>query len=265
MVHSLACTLKADFKRIQFTPDLMPSDVTGVNIFQVSSGSFRFQAGPVFTDLLLADEVNRAPAKTQSALLEAMQERQVTVDGETKRLSPLFTVFATQNPIEYEGTYPLPEAQLDRFLFKVLIPYPSAEEEQRILANYQAGFDAADTATFPLHVVAESEALTAMRDCARSVHVDEKVMGYIVEVVRASRAAPGLALGGSPRAEVMLFQASKALSALRGRSFVSPDEVKHLAPAVLRHRLMLTPEAEIEGRTPDDCVREVLSRVEVPR
>jgi MoxR-like ATPase len=265
MVHSLACTLKADFKRIQFTPDLMPSDVTGVNIFQVSSGSFCFQAGPVFTDLLLADEVNRAPAKTQSALLEAMQERQVTVDGETKRLSPLFTVFATQNPIEYEGTYPLPEAQLDRFLFKVLIPYPSAEEEQRILANYQAGFDAADTATFPLHVVAESEALTAMRDCARSVHVDEKVMGYIVEVVRASRAAPGLALGGSPRAEVMLFQASKALSALRGRSFVSPDEVKHLAPAVLRHRLMLTPEAEIEGRTPDDCVREVLSRVEVPR
>lgn len=265
MVRTLARVVGADFKRIQFTPDLMPSDVTGVNIFQVSTGTFRFQPGPVFTDLLLADEINRAPAKTQSALLEAMQEKQVTVDGQRKPLSDLFTVFATQNPIEYEGTYPLPEAQLDRFLLKVLVPYPEAEEERRILANYQAGFDASDPDTFGVEPVADRRAVSAMRACVKDIHVEASVMDYIVQVVRASRGASGLTLGASPRAAVMLFQASKALSALRGRDFVSPDEVKRMAPAVLRHRLLLTPEVEIEGRTPDDCIQEILSQVEVPR
>jgi MoxR-like ATPase len=265
MVQALARTVKASAKRVQFTPDLMPSDITGVNVFQMPTGTFRFQAGPVFTDLLLADEINRAPAKTQSALLEAMQEKQVTVDGKARPLPELFTVVATQNPIEYEGTYPLPEAQLDRFLCKVLVQYPTAEDEQQILVNYQAGFDASDPATFGVEAVADTHAMAAMRQCVRSVHVDEKVMAYVVELVRTSRTTPGLSFGASPRAAVMLFGASKALAALRGRGFVTPDEVKSLAPAVLRHRLMLTPEVEIEGRTSDDCIQEILSSTEVPR
>jgi MoxR-like ATPase len=218
----------------------------------------------VFTDLLLADEINRAPAKTQSALLEAMQERRVTVDGVEHRLPALFTTFATQNPVEYEGTYPLPEAELDRFLAKVLVGYPTEAEEIGILDRYAAGFDAEREETFGLRKVAGPERIEAMRAAVEKVHVEPGVRAYATAVVRATREPGAIALGASPRATVALFKMARAGAALRGRDYATPDDVKDAAPPVLRHRVALTPEAEIEGDTPDAAVRRILERVEVP-
>ncbi len=264
LVRALAGALGARFGRIQFTPDLVPSDVTGVSVFREAERRFEFVPGPVFTDLLLADEINRAPAKTQSALLEAMQERQVTVDGEARPLGPLFTVFATQNPVEYEGTYPLPEAQLDRFLLKVRVPYPTMESEVAILDLYAEGFDPElPGGATPASVLGEGE-LERLRTAVEQVHVSPDVRRYVAEVVRATRNHDGFTLGASPRATVALFRASRAAALLEGRDFVTPDDVKSLVPAVLRHRVMVAPELEVEGRTADDVLADVLLRVKVP-
>jgi MoxR-like ATPase len=265
LVRALALAIQGAFRRIQFTPDIMPADIVGVNVYRSERGAFEFRAGPLFCDLLLGDEINRAPAKTQSALLEAMQERQVSVDGETRPLSPVFTAFATQNPIEYEGTYPLPEAQLDRFMFKTLITYPDESCEQKILQRYQSGFDAERVETFGITPAASVADLAAARNTVRRLHVAEPVIQYITAIVRATRGFHAIALGASPRAAVMLLQAGRALALLRGREFVIPDDIRDLAAPTLRHRIILNPEAEIEGLTADQCVRQVLERVEVPR
>jgi MoxR-like ATPase len=265
LVRALALAIQGQFHRIQFTPDLMPADIVGVNMFQSRSATFQFSPGPIFCDLLLADEVNRAPAKAQSALLEAMQEQQVSVDGQEHRLSPVFTTFATQNPIEYEGTYPLPEAQLDRFLFKTIVGYPEKPQEVEILNRYQAGFDAVRLATFDIQPCTNVEELTQVRAAVRQVKVEPPVLDYITSIIRATRGLQWLALGASPRASVMLFMASKGLAVLRGRAYVTPDDVRDLAAPVLRHRIVLNPEAEIEGMTADQCVTRILERVEVPR
>jgi MoxR-like ATPase len=269
-VRAFARAVAARFRRIQFTPDLMPADVTGVSMWSSpggagGTGEFVFREGPVFGDLVLADEINRAPAKTQSALLEAMQERRVTVDGRSHALPPLFTVVATQNPVEYEGTYPLPEAQLDRFLVKVVVPYPERTEELAILDRYVAGFDAEVESTFGTRPVATVEDVLAARASLHQVHCEPRVLGYITDLVRATRKTPSLVLGASPRAAVALFKCARAAAALAGRDFVAPDDVKAMAPAVLRHRVAAAPELEVEGRTSDDAVRSVLERVEVPR
>ena len=238
LARSLAASLRCSFSRIQFTPDLMPSDVTGVNVFESVTGEFRFRPGPLFADIVLADEINRAPAKTQSALLEAMQEYQVSIDGQTRELPHCFTVVATQNPIEYEGTYPLPEAQLDRFLMKVTIDYPGENEERAMLRMTQA---LGEKALKPFSVIEP------------------------LRLIRQSRSFASLTLGGSPRAAIMLLQAAKALAVLRGKDYVTPDEVQVMALPVLRHRIRLTPEAEIEGLTPDACIQSLLAQVEIPR
>lgn len=265
LARALARVTGARFHRVQFTPDLMPSDITGVNIYHTASGEFLFRQGPVFCDVLLADEINRAPAKTQAALLEAMAEDQATVDGVTHALSPVFTVFATQNPVEFEGTYPLPEAQLDRFMLHIRIGYPAEEEELNILHRVEAGFDAADLDTARLQAVADVGALVAMRREVRGIRVESAIRRYITQIVRGTRALPHLSLGASPRAGVMLMLAAKAQAVLRGRDYATPDDVKDIAPAVLRHRIVLIPEVEIEGRSADDCIRELLLQVEVPR
>jgi MoxR-like ATPase len=265
LVRALALAVQGEFHRIQFTPDLMPADMVGVNMFQAHSASFQFSPGPIFCDLLLADEINRAPAKTQSALLEAMQEQQVSVDGQVHRLSPVFTTFATQNPIEYEGTYPLPEAQLDRFLFKIVVGYPEKQQEIEILNRYQAGFDAAHLATFDIQPCTSVPELAQRRAAVRQVRVEPPVLEYITSIVRGTRGLQWLTLGASPRASVMLFMASKGLAVLRGRDYVIPDDVRDMAGPVLRHRIVLNPEAEIEGMTADQCVARALERIEVPR
>ncbi len=265
LVRALALAVRGAFHRVQFTPDVMPADIVGVNVYRDDLHAFEFRPGPVFCDLLLGDEINRAPAKTQSALLEAMQERQVSVDGDTRPLSPVFTTFATINPIEYEGTYPLPEAQLDRFMFKTLVGYPERADEEEILRRYQSGFDASRAATFGIRPVMSTADLTAARQAVAAVRVAPEVMTYTTAVVRATRGFPAIALGASPRAAVTLFQGSKALAVLRGRDFVTPDDVRDLAGPTLRHRIVLNPEAEIEGTTADDCIRQVLERVAVPR
>ena len=265
LVRALALAIRGQFHRVQFTPDLMPADIVGVSVFHSASGEFHFNRGPVFCDLLLGDEINRAPAKTQSALLEAMQEQQVSVDREVYPLSPVFTAFATQNPIEYEGTYPLPEAQLDRFLLKILIGYPEKEQEIGILERYQGGFDAARTATFGIEPATSVEELAEVRAAVRKLTVAQPLMEYIVSIVRGTREHTSLTLGASPRAAVMLFLASKGLAVLRGRAFVTPDDIRDMAAPVLRHRVILNPEAEIEGITADRCIAGVLERVEVPR
>jgi MoxR-like ATPase len=243
----------------------MPADIVGVNMFQSHTGGFQFSPGPIFCDLLLADEINRAPAKTQSALLEAMQEQQVSVDGQEHRLSDAFTTFATQNPVEYEGTYPLPEAQLDRFLFKTVVGYPEKQQEVEILNRYQAGFDAARTATFGIQPCTSVAELAELRAAVRRVRVEQPVLEYITSIIRGTRGLPWLMLGASPRASVMLLLAGKGLAVLQGRSYVVPDDVRDLAAPVLRHRIVLNPEAEIEGMTADQCVARVLERIEVPR
>ena len=264
LVRSLSAALGLRFARIQFTPDLMPSDVTGVNVLRDPARGFEFQPGPVFTDLLLGDEINRAPAKTQAALLEAMAERQVTVDGVSRPLGPMFTVFATQNPVEHEGTYPLPEAQLDRFLIKAVMPYPSREAELELLARYEQGFDAErlDDAAMPSALSAAE--VTALRALVDHVRVAEDVRAYVADITRSTREERMLALGASPRATVALFRASRGMAVLEGRDFVTPDDVKGIAPAVLRHRIALSPELEVEGRTADDVLAALLDRIRVP-
>jgi MoxR-like ATPase len=264
LVRALAAALGLRFSRIQFTPDLMPSDVTGVNVLRDPAKGFEFQAGPVFTDLLLGDEINRAPAKTQSALLEAMAERQVTVDGKSRPLGDAFTVFATQNPIEHEGTYPLPEAQLDRFLVKTVMPYPSREAELELLARYDAGFDAERLSAVDMPSALAGADAVAIRQLVDGVRVAPEVRVYIADITRSTREERMLSLGASPRATVALFRAARAAAVLEGRNFVIPDDVKGVTPAVLRHRINLAPELEVEGRSPDDVLGALLARVRVP-
>ncbi len=265
MARTLALLVRADFKRVQFTPDLMPSDVVGTQVFDLGTGQFRLRRGPIFTQLLLGDEINRAPAKTQSALLEAMEEHQVTIEGERLPLPEPFFVVATQNPIEYEGTYPLPEAQLDRFLFKLLIDYPPGEVELEVLRRYHHGFDARQLEQAGLRPLITPEALETCRAEIRAVVVEDGVIGYIGAIAQESRRSPDLLLGGSPRASIALLLAAKAYAAIQGRGFVTPDDVKALVRPVYRHRVILRPEAEIEGLTPDTALGRVLGRVEVPR
>ncbi|MEO7095604.1 MAG: AAA family ATPase [Polyangiales bacterium] len=264
LVRTLASCLDLKFSRIQFTPDLMPSDVTGVNVLRDPARGFEFQPGPIFTDLLLGDEINRAPAKTQSALLEAMAERQVTVDGVSRPLGESFTVFATQNPVEHEGTYPLPEAQLDRFLVKTVMPYPTREAELELLARYENGFDAErlDASSMPA-ALAPADAV-ALRHLVDSVRVAPEVRVYVADITRSTREERMLSLGASPRATVALFRAARAAAVLEGRDFVTPDDVKGVTPAVLRHRINLAPELEVEGRSTDDVLDALLARVRVP-
>jgi MoxR-like ATPase len=257
--------LELRFGRVQFTPDLMPTDLIGVNVLDELKRDFSFHAGPLFTDLLLADEINRAPAKTQAALLEAMQERQITVDGHTRPLPAGFTVFATQNPVEYEGTYPLPEAQLDRFLLKIVIGYPGAEAERAILDRYVDGFSADRADTYGITPMLGGGEIIQLRQAVSAVHVEPIVRDYVTRIVRATREEPSLALGASPRAGVALFLASRAEAFLSGRDFVTPDDVKALALPVLRHRVVLTPEAEVEGQTVDERLAGLLNTIPAPR
>ncbi|MBV9040124.1 MAG: MoxR family ATPase [Acidimicrobiia bacterium] len=263
LAKALAASLELDFKRLQFTPDLMPSDVVGQLIYERQE--FRFRPGPVFTNLLLADEVNRTPPKTQAALLEAMEERQVSVEGEPRPLPKPFLVVATQNPVEYEGTYPLPEAQLDRFLLKVLVDYPSAEEEAAILGRHDAGLDPHDLASIGVRAVAGAADLAAARSEVGAVTVDDRVREYIVAIVRATRVSPSVSLGASPRGATMLLWTAKAWAWLAGKPFVTPDEVKAVALPTLRHRIELRPDVELEGGTPDGVLKGVLASVPVPR
>ena len=263
LVRTLALALDVRFGRIQFTPDLMPADITGITLL-TGTHEFSFRPGPIFADLVLADEINRAPAKTQAALLEAMQERTVTVDGKSHRLSPTFTVFATQNPIEFEGTYPLPEAELDRFMAKVLVGYPPAEVEQGILTRYVEGFEADRTDTYGVRAVVNAEGLERLRRQVDAVRVEPRITGYITAIVRATREAASLTLGASPRAGVALFKAARAAALLEARDYVIPDDVKRLAPAILRHRINVAPELELEGVTADQALKAILDRTEAP-
>jgi len=265
MVKALAVTAGTSFNRIQFTPDLLPSDILGTNVFDIGRTEFRFRPGPVFASFVLADEVNRTPPKTQAALLEAMEERSVSVDGETHMLPGDFTVFATQNPVEYEGTYPLPEAQLDRFLIKLKIDYPAEKEEREVLRRYDTGFDPHDLNKAGVKPVLKQEDWPAIKAEVDAVRVEQGVLDYILAVVRSTRRHRAVALGASPRAGIALVRGSKALAALRGKSYITPDEVQTLAPPVLRHRLLLTPESEIEGGDVDGVIAGILSGIPVPR
>jgi MoxR-like ATPase len=297
IVKALAASLDLEFSRVQFTPDLMPSDITGQLVLDGRTGigggagrgagaggglgaaaggsetvggdatfaSLRFRRGPIFTDILLADEINRTPPKTQAALLEAMEERQVTIEGESHPLPTPFTVVATQNPVEYEGTYPLPEAQLDRFLFKLQVGYPTAEQEQEVLARHDRGLDPHDIAGAGVHRVATLEDLTAARAQVDEIRVEPPVQAYIVALVRATRSAPAASLGVSPRGAAMVLHAAKAWAWLVGRPFVTPDEVKAVAKPCLRHRLQIRPELELEGTTVDGVLDGILASVPVPR
>jgi MoxR-like ATPase len=264
LVRTLSEAMGLKFRRIQFTPDLMPSDITGVNLL-TGAGEFSFRPGPLFGDLVLGDEINRAPAKTQAALLEAMQERHVTVDGTSHPLSASFTVFATQNPIEFEGTYPLPEAELDRFIIKSLLGYPSSDAEQGVLRRVLEGFEASEPASFGVSRVMDAAGLAELRDVARRVRVEPSLIAYITALVRATRDAPALTLGASPRASVALLKLAQAAALLDGRDYVVPDDVKSLAAPVLRHRIAVAPELELEGVTPDQALRTIVERVEAPR
>lgn len=265
LVRTLASALGVRFTRIQFTPDLMPSDVTGISMMRDPAKGFEFQPGPVFTDLLLGDEINRAPAKTQSSLLEAMAERQVSTDGVTRPLSALFTVFATQNPVEHEGTYPLPEAQLDRFLLKTIMGYPSKEAELEMLSHHEAGFNPERTdISLTESILSEADALS-LRELADSVRVAPEVMEYITSITRATREEPALSLGASPRATVALMRAARATAVIAGRNYVTPDDVKERVFATLRHRVTLSPELEVEGRNADDVLSAILLRIVAPK
>nr|WP_204341944.1 MoxR family ATPase [Micromonospora terminaliae] len=265
LVRTLATALDLESKRVQFTPDLMPGDVTGSLIFDPRTAAFTFREGPVFTNLLLADEINRTPPKTQSALLEVMEERQVSVEGERRPLPDPFIVAATQNPVEYEGTYPLPEAQLDRFLLKLTVPLPGRDEELGVLRAHHAGFDPRDLRAAGVRPVATAADLAAARAAVHAVHVAEPVLGYIVDLCRTTRIAPALELGASPRGATALLGTAKAWSWLAGRDHVTPDDVKAVARPTLRHRLRLRPEVELEGVTVDAVLDAVLATVPTPR
>lgn len=263
---TLAKLLGCRFRRIQFTPDLMPSDLVGANIFNQKTQEFAFRAGPVFTDILLADEINRTPPRTQAALLESMQENAVTVDGARYRISPVFTVFATQNPVEFEGTYPLPEAQRDRFLFKINIDFPAADDEARMLEQYAAGRRLHDEMVGALQpVITGDELLQARKTVATHVRVEPHIIRYIQELVSRTRRDEAVQIGAGPRASLALLEASRATAALEGRDFITPDDVKSLVAPVVAHRITLSPEAEMEGLALEDLLRRIFDQVEVPR
>jgi MoxR-like ATPase len=264
LVRTLSASLGVDFGRVQFTPDLMPSDIVGTPVLDPRVGEFKFRPGPIFTDLLLADEINRASPKTQAALLEAMQERTVTVDGERHPLGPCFTVFATQNPVEQEGTYPLPEAELDRFLFKIVIDYPGEDEERSLLAVHHAQPPDAGP-TRELRPVLEEQDVARSRDLVRRIIVREEIVAYVADLVRATRSDFQFALGASPRAGLLLLRAAKAGAALEGRDYVLPEDVQELFFPALRHRVLLDPASEVEGLTPDRALERTLRTVTVPR
>jgi MoxR-like ATPase len=264
LARTMSRALDVRFGRIQFTPDLMPADVTGISMYRENTREFEFQPGPIFTDVLLADEINRAPAKTQAALLEAMAERQVTVDGKSRPLDANFTVLATQNPVEHEGTFPLPEAQLDRFLLKVVMTYPSLEAELAMLELHEKGFDPEQHRGEDLPPAATSAQVGELRTLVDRVKIAPEVRGYIASITRATREDPSLSLGASPRATVALMRVARAGAVLEGRDFVTPDDVKARAMAALRHRVTLAPEVEVEGRTADDVIGAVLSRIPTP-
>ena len=263
-VKALSRLMGLGFQRVQCTSDLMPADIVGTNILNMATSTFQLHPGPVFTDLLLVDEVNRMPPRTQAALLECMEEHQVTIDGKTYPLPPFFTVFATQNPIEFEGTYPLPEAQLDRFLLKLRVTYPAVADEVQLLANVQKGFESRELEKMNLIAIAPGLLEQAQQE-VRSITVEEALFSYIVQIVRRTRDWPSLSLGGSPRAAVSLMAVSKAVAATDGRDYVIPDDVKASVRPVLRHRIMLRPEADLEGLTPDQVLEDVLRAVEVPK
>lgn len=263
-VKTLAHIFEMKFQRVQCTPDLMPADVLGANVFTLATSSFTLHRGPIFTDLLLVDEINRTPPRTQSALLEAMEERQVTIDGTSHPLSQFFAVFATQNPVEFEGTYPLPEAQLDRFLVKILIRYPDAEQEAQVLRNFQNGFDPRELDRVGI-VSVPPEALQAARQEVARVRVEPALFRYIVALASRTRTWPSVSLGASPRAAINLMLVAKAVAATEGRDFLIPDDVKASAGPVLRHRLVVKPEADLEGVTAEQVVREIVNSVEVPK
>jgi MoxR-like ATPase len=264
-IKTLATILGAGFSRIQFTPDLMPSDITGTNVFNMQTSQFQLRQGPIFTDILLADEINRTPPKTQAALLEAMEERQATIDGERLPLSPLFTVLATENPIEYEGTYPLPEAQLDRFLMKILIDYPDEAGEAEIVARWDQGFNSRHLEQVQIQPLPDAAVIARCRAEVRNMRCEPGVQKYIVDVVRRTRTHPTILYGASPRASVALLLCSKALAAIRGRDFPTPDDIRDVALPVLRHRLALRAEAELDGATSDAVISDIIKTVEVPR
>ena len=265
LVRTLAESLTLDMARVQFTPDLMPGDVTGSLVYDARTAEFEFRKGPVFTNLMLADEINRTPPKTQASLLEAMEERQVTVDGRSMPLPEPFVVIATQNPVEYEGTYPLPEAQLDRFLLKLTVPLPGRDDEIAVLARHHRGFDPRNLRAAGVTAVAGPAELDAGRLAVRRVAVKPEVLAYIVDVCRATRSSPSLSLGASPRGATAMLNTSKAWAWLSGRDYVTPDDVKALARPTLRHRIALRPEAQVEGVTPDGVLDGVLATVPVPR
>ncbi|MDB5193712.1 MAG: MoxR family ATPase, partial [Segetibacter sp.] len=259
----LARCLDAPFSRIQFTPDLMPSDVIGTSVFNPQNGSFSFKHGPIFSNIVLIDEINRSPAKTQAALFEVMEEKQITYDGVTYKMPPPFMVLATQNPIEQEGTYRLPEAQLDRFIFKIEVKYPGLDEEVKILQHAHSG--KTTHFTEEVNMVLTAQQILQFRNVINTLHIEEKVMRYIAELIFETRNNKALFLGGSPRASVAVLKASKAIAAMAGRSFVTPDDVKKVLPSVLRHRIILTPEKEMEGATPDEVIAGIIKKIEVPR
>jgi MoxR-like ATPase len=263
VARTLAVVSGCAFKRIQFTPDLMPSDITGSSVYSRETGKFTFVPGPIFAQLLLADEINRAPAKTQSALLEAMQDHQVTVDGTSRPLPAPFVVVATQNPVESQGTYPLPEAQLDRFLFKLTVSDPPPEIERAIVRNHADGFDPTDLSA--LQAVTSPQEIAAMQQHAQGVRVDDAVVAYIVELVRRTRDDKAIELGASPRASIALLKSAQVIAASEGRAFVTPDDVKPMVAAVLRHRVMLHPDAQLQGTLADDRIEDILRSVPVPR
>lgn len=265
IAKTLAMVVSGQFSRVQFTPDLMPSDIVGTSVYDLTTNEFNLKRGPVFTNVLLADEINRSPAKTQSALLECMEERQVSIDGVRHELPSPFIVLATQNPIEYEGTYPLPEAQLDRFLFKLRVDYPGPEVETQILMNYHQGFNAIHLNAVGIESVIDSASLQECQETIKAITVEDSIFNYIVSLAEASRKSDELVLGGSPRASIALLLASKTYAALQGRDYILPDDVKYLAPHVYRHRILLKPDAEIEGLTPDDVIDRLLAEIEIPR
>jgi MoxR-like ATPase len=265
MAKTLAHLVQASFNRVQFTPDLMPSDIVGTNVFDIATSQFHLKQGPIFAGILLADEINRAPAKTQAALLEAMEERQVTIDGTMYPLPEPFLVVATQNPVEYEGTYPLPEAQLDRFLFKTRVSYPPPDAEQEMLLRYHEGFDPHNLAATGLQPLIKADGLATIRKIIQAVRVEQGILTYITKIADASRRSRDLLLGGGPRASIALLQASKASAALQGRAYVIPDDIKALVPPIYRHRIILKPEVEVEGLDADGVMARILNTVEVPR
>ena len=265
LVKVLSKLIDADFRRIQLTPDILPSDILGTNIFDLNSRNFTLKKGPIFTEILLADEVNRTPPKTQAALLEAMEEQQVTLDGDTIPLAPLFWVVATQNSLEFEGTYPLPEAQLDRFLFKLLVDYPNKEAEKEILQNAQAGFKAKKVDLDKIQSIATLEDILSLRQQVQNIQVAENILDYLLSLVEHTRQHPDLVLGASPRSTVAWLQAAKANACIAGRDYVIPDDVKETAAPLLRHRLILKPEAQLDNVKVDFVIESILKQISVPR